>query len=260
MEALQGFDLFDQPAEIQFAKTRSDATVQKDDGDEELEKWKQVRLAEKGELHTALLRRAQITDSARMKSAKRPSKQPPPPQNPPNVPPTLPISQSALRSPVPSLASQTSTYRRTRPSSSETSRKSTARTSSPHFARDSLASRKCVWCLAERDWHLPNTRTSLVGKRLRKGCMGKSSERRLSRSRTRGSNAASWSGERRCRAVSTILINCKVYTILTTRKVFNLHAVPSLRLARESVAIVSPPVQSDGCLALKLVYAGAEAS
>ncbi|KAF7187496.1 U1 small nuclear ribonucleoprotein [Pseudocercospora fuligena] len=67
MEALQGFDLLGQPVTIAFAKTRSDATIKKDDGDEELEKWKQVRLAEKER------KKAEEAAAEAAKPAKRPA-------------------------------------------------------------------------------------------------------------------------------------------------------------------------------------------
>lgn len=51
MEMLQGFDLHDKPMTIEFAKSRSDATVKKEDSTEAFEAHKQARLAEKGETH-----------------------------------------------------------------------------------------------------------------------------------------------------------------------------------------------------------------
>ncbi len=48
IDELQGFDLFAEPMTLAFAKTRSDATVLKEDGEEGLEKHKTKRLAEKG--------------------------------------------------------------------------------------------------------------------------------------------------------------------------------------------------------------------
>lgn len=50
LEELQGFDLFDKPMQLAFAKTRSDATVEREDGADELERHKRHRLAEKGEI------------------------------------------------------------------------------------------------------------------------------------------------------------------------------------------------------------------
>lgn len=49
IDSLQGFDLFDKPMTLAFAKTRSDATVEKEDGEAGLATHKQQRLAEKGE-------------------------------------------------------------------------------------------------------------------------------------------------------------------------------------------------------------------
>ena len=48
IEELQGFDLFDRPMQLAFAKTRSDAIVLREDGEDGLEKHKKHRLAEKG--------------------------------------------------------------------------------------------------------------------------------------------------------------------------------------------------------------------
>jgi U2 small nuclear ribonucleoprotein B'' len=48
IDDLQGFDLFGQQMSLDFAKTRSDATVHREDGDQGLEVHKKQRLAEKG--------------------------------------------------------------------------------------------------------------------------------------------------------------------------------------------------------------------
>ena len=45
---IQGFELFDKPMILDYAKTRSDATVAKEGTAEELELHKRKRLAEKG--------------------------------------------------------------------------------------------------------------------------------------------------------------------------------------------------------------------
>ena len=45
---MQGFDLFEKPMQLAFAKTRSDASVKRSGGDDELEVHKRRRLAEKG--------------------------------------------------------------------------------------------------------------------------------------------------------------------------------------------------------------------
>lgn len=50
LEALQGFDVLGRPVQLAFAKTRSDTTVLKEEGEEGLEKHKKHRLAEKGEI------------------------------------------------------------------------------------------------------------------------------------------------------------------------------------------------------------------
>ena len=47
IEEVNGFELFDKPMQLDFARTRSDATVQKEEGEDGLDKWKRSRLAEK---------------------------------------------------------------------------------------------------------------------------------------------------------------------------------------------------------------------
>ncbi len=48
IEEVQGFELFEKPMKLDYARTRSDATVQKDGSAEELETHKRRRIAEKG--------------------------------------------------------------------------------------------------------------------------------------------------------------------------------------------------------------------
>ena len=48
IEEVQGFELFDKPMVLDYAKTRSDATVLAEGGEEDLELHKRKRLAEKG--------------------------------------------------------------------------------------------------------------------------------------------------------------------------------------------------------------------
>ena len=48
IEEINGFDIFDKPMILDYAKTRSDATVQREGGSDELEAHKRKRLAEKG--------------------------------------------------------------------------------------------------------------------------------------------------------------------------------------------------------------------
>jgi RNA recognition motif-containing protein len=47
IDEINGFELFDKPMQLDFAKTRSDATVLREEGEAGLEKWKRGRLAEK---------------------------------------------------------------------------------------------------------------------------------------------------------------------------------------------------------------------
>lgn len=48
IEEVQGFELFDKPMQLAFAKTRSDSSVKRSGDDEEFESHKRRRLAEKG--------------------------------------------------------------------------------------------------------------------------------------------------------------------------------------------------------------------
>lgn len=50
IDEVNGFDLFDKPMVLDYAKTRSDATVLRENGSEELEAHKRRRQAEKGML------------------------------------------------------------------------------------------------------------------------------------------------------------------------------------------------------------------
>ena len=47
IDEINGFELYDKAMQLDFAKTRSDVTVQREDGEDGLEKWKRARLAEK---------------------------------------------------------------------------------------------------------------------------------------------------------------------------------------------------------------------
>jgi RNA recognition motif-containing protein len=48
IEEINGFELFEKPMVLEYAKTRSDATVMREGGSDELEAHKRRRLAEKG--------------------------------------------------------------------------------------------------------------------------------------------------------------------------------------------------------------------
>ena len=49
IEEIQGFDLFDKPMHLDYAKTKSDATILMEGTEEDYELHKRKRLAEKGE-------------------------------------------------------------------------------------------------------------------------------------------------------------------------------------------------------------------
>jgi hypothetical protein len=48
IDEVQGFELFEKPMQLAFAKTRSDATVKRTGDEDEFESHKRRRLAEKG--------------------------------------------------------------------------------------------------------------------------------------------------------------------------------------------------------------------
>jgi RNA recognition motif-containing protein len=50
IEEVQGFELFDKPMQLAFARTRSDASVKRTGDEDEFESHKRRRLAEKGRL------------------------------------------------------------------------------------------------------------------------------------------------------------------------------------------------------------------
>jgi RNA recognition motif-containing protein len=55
IEEVQGFELFDKPMQLAFARTRSDASVKRIGDEDEFESHKRRRLAEKGRfLHVVL--------------------------------------------------------------------------------------------------------------------------------------------------------------------------------------------------------------
>lgn len=55
IDEVNGFDLFEKPMVLDYAKSRSDATVLREGGSEELETHKRRRLAEKGALKNFLV-------------------------------------------------------------------------------------------------------------------------------------------------------------------------------------------------------------
>lgn len=57
IEDVQGFELFEKPMQLAFAKTRSDATILKTGSEEEFESHKRKRLAEKGTFYAMRLGR-----------------------------------------------------------------------------------------------------------------------------------------------------------------------------------------------------------
>lgn len=68
IEELNGFELFDKDMQLDFARTRSDATVLREEGEQGLERWKRGRLAEK--------ERKQAIEAQKISQLKRPAAAP----------------------------------------------------------------------------------------------------------------------------------------------------------------------------------------
>ena len=68
IDEVQGFELFDKPMVLDYAKTKSDATVQRQGSTEDLEAHKRRRLAEKGMQH-GVHDRALVTNTSRREEA-----------------------------------------------------------------------------------------------------------------------------------------------------------------------------------------------
>lgn len=178
VDELSGFELFGKQIEVDFAKTKSDVIVQRDEGEGALEEHKKHRVAEKG---MSRLSTHTVPENMLMylQSANKPSK--PPKPSLPNVlkKTTSPNVLLRPRSPLhPTPQCRTSTCLRTRSSSCAISKRTTARTSSLSSSRASPDSRRCVWCQAE-PWALRNTMTRLVRLRRRSARRGWSSMGRL---------------------------------------------------------------------------------
>lgn len=60
IKEVQGFELFDKPMVLDYARTRSDATVQNEGSAEEFETHKRRRLAEKGTIFCFFLTLSRI--------------------------------------------------------------------------------------------------------------------------------------------------------------------------------------------------------
>ncbi|EME40757.1 hypothetical protein DOTSEDRAFT_27368 [Dothistroma septosporum NZE10] len=77
LESLQGFEIFERPMDIQYAKTRSDATVQQVEGEAGLEQHKKQRIAEKERKQALAAAEAQAKPAKRAAAeslAERPAK------------------------------------------------------------------------------------------------------------------------------------------------------------------------------------------
>lgn len=71
LESLNGFDIHEKPMQVAYAKTRSDATVKREDNEEGFEQHKAQRLAEKGEVQRMDLPSTLLMDFSERKQAQR---------------------------------------------------------------------------------------------------------------------------------------------------------------------------------------------
>ena len=60
IKEIQGFELFDKPMVLDYAKSKSDATVEREGNADEFEAHKRRRLAEKGTRHIDVLLECEI--------------------------------------------------------------------------------------------------------------------------------------------------------------------------------------------------------
>lgn len=170
---------------LDYAKTRSDATVQREGGSDELEAHKRRRMAEKGVLNGLPDRygtyKPMLTTSV-LQSGNKPKKRskhrrnssvPPPPLNP-HAQPRQPRELVSSRPLVPRLQSfRTSTYHPTRFCSCGSCPTRRARRACLLSLVISKDSRKSEWCPAERGLLSSSTRPRLeqsARRRLRLAC------------------------------------------------------------------------------------------
>jgi hypothetical protein len=170
---------------LDYAKTPSDATVQRESGGDELEAHKRRRLAEKGTLdrHWRSICKDSVhaNDDCLQSVSKptRPSKHrrsssvllPPPNPHAQPRPPKVPVSSPPLLPPLPSF--RTSTYHPTRFCSCGNCRTTQPRKACLLSLAGSRDSRKSDWYPVARELHSSNTRPRLeqsARRRLRRAC------------------------------------------------------------------------------------------
>jgi RNA recognition motif-containing protein len=71
IEEIQGFELFEKPLILDFARSKSDATIQRTGSDTDLEAHKRRRLAEKGKLSSSI-RLTRFAQANVLQSASKP--------------------------------------------------------------------------------------------------------------------------------------------------------------------------------------------
>lgn len=167
---------------LDYAKTRSDATVQREGGNDELETHKRRRLAEKGMLDISHLPQIELRSNLFHQSASKPTR---PSKNrrtssvllPPaklHARPRLPKALASSLLLVPQLLSfPTSTYRQTRSCSYGICPTTQPKRVFPPSLAASRDSRKSEWCLAARGLHSSSTMPRLeqsAQRRLRRVC------------------------------------------------------------------------------------------
>jgi hypothetical protein len=162
IDEVNGFELFGQSMSLDFARTRSDATVQREGTSEDFEQHKRHRKAEKGEFVNG--RGRVLNTDEPEQSASKPSKQPKQPrtlndqhQVPPNqklllnAPPRQHVEQDLREHQALAQESyRTNTYRLTRFCSSDKCPRTTESMPSQPSSRALLASRRSVLCLDAR--------------------------------------------------------------------------------------------------------------
>lgn len=162
IEMLQGFEVFGKPMELAYAKTRSDATVVREEGEDGLETHKRHRMAEKGMF---ILYNDWENSRELANHTQNANKQSKPRRNPPsvqqakvslNVLQKQPRPQQTLQMPL-----RTSIYHRTRFSSCETCQKTTAKKELLRSSAAFRASKKYERCLRVRLLHLWSMKTTM---------------------------------------------------------------------------------------------------
>ena len=181
IEEVQGFELFDKPMVLDYAKTRSDATVEREGGEEQLEAYKRKRLAEKGVMRKMIsvwtftdLVSQSGSKQLRRRSLQRNSNDllQSPIQRPSGLLNQLKALGSSLHLPQRVLLSQRSIYRPTKFYLSKTYLTNTVWKASPLFSGDLKVLGKSAWYLDAKVLLLLSMRRKPVPSVLKKALPG----------------------------------------------------------------------------------------